>query len=107
MAMSRSFGATSLTTRSPIRTVPALIASSPATILSRVDLPQPDGPTRMTNSPSAMSIETPRIASTAPYILRTFSIETLAIALPPGSSYLATDCRAPSTAAASAASGMR
>jgi len=33
----------------------------------------------MTNSPTAMSIETPRMASIAPYSLRTFSIEMLAI----------------------------
>ena len=35
------------------------IASRPAIIRSSVDLPQPDGPTRMTNSPSPMSTSTP------------------------------------------------
>src|SRR6478735_5113788 len=55
MAMSRSFGATSLTTRPPISTSPALGRSSPATMLSRVDLPQPDGPTSTVNSPLSMS----------------------------------------------------
>ncbi len=43
--MSRSFGATSLTTRSAIRIVPDEASSSPATIRSAVDLPDPDGPT--------------------------------------------------------------
>src|SRR5690606_35096904 len=35
--------------------VPALGRSSPATRLSRVDLPQPDAPSRVTNSPGATS----------------------------------------------------
>ena len=30
------------------------MSSSPATMLSSVDFPQPEGPTRMMNSPSAM-----------------------------------------------------
>src|SRR5262245_24369214 len=36
-------------------TSPALGAVSPATICSSVDLPQPDGPTMATNSPSSTS----------------------------------------------------
>src|SRR5882762_1052879 len=59
MAMSRSFGGMSLTTRPPISTVPALGLSSPATMLSRVDLPQPDGPTSTVNSPLSMSRSIP------------------------------------------------
>src|SRR3978361_799598 len=59
MAMSRSFGAMSLTTRPPISIVPALGLSSPATILSRVDLPQPDGPTSTVNSPLSISRSIP------------------------------------------------
>ena len=31
------------------------MSSSPATMFSVVDFPQPDGPTRMMNSPSAIS----------------------------------------------------
>src|SRR5213594_2908903 len=54
MAMSRSFGGKSLTIRSPIVISPAVISSSPAIILSVVDLPQPEGPTRTTNSLSRM-----------------------------------------------------
>ena len=61
MAMSRSAGSRSLTTRSPIRSVPEVTVSRPATIRSSVDLPQPEGPTSTTSSPSAMSIETPWI----------------------------------------------
>src|SRR4051794_17648167 len=51
--MSRSFGATSLTPRSPIRSSPALTASRPAAIRSDVVLPQPDGPTSTIRDPSS------------------------------------------------------
>ena len=53
--MSRSLGVRSLTTRSPIEIVPALISSSPAIMRSSVVLPHPEGPTRTVNSPSAIS----------------------------------------------------
>src|SRR5229473_2471263 len=59
MAMSRSFGGMSLTTRPPISTIPALGRSSPATMLSSVDLPHPDGPTSTVNSPLSMSRSIP------------------------------------------------
>src|SRR6516162_3066172 len=55
MAMSRSLGALSLTTLPPMRSSPEVMSSRPAIMLRVVDLPQPEGPTRMTNSPSAMS----------------------------------------------------
>ena len=53
--MSRSFDSTSLTTLLSIAMVPAVISSSPASMRSSVDLPQPDGPTSTMNSPSLMS----------------------------------------------------
>ena len=53
--MSRSFGALSLTTRSPIFSSPSVMSSSPAIIRSAVDFPHPDGPTRIMNSPSEIS----------------------------------------------------
>jgi len=53
--MSRSLGGTLLTTRPPIAISPRLISSRPAIIRSNVDLPQPDGPTSTTNSPSWIS----------------------------------------------------
>ena len=71
MAMSRSFGGTLFTTLSPMRMSPPEICSSPAIILSSVDFPQPEGPTRMTNSPSSMSTFTPWMTSTGPNDLRT------------------------------------
>ena len=59
MAMSRSLDSTSLTTRPSMAMLPALMSSSPASMRSSVDLPQPEGPTRTMNSPSAMSREMP------------------------------------------------
>ena len=49
MAMLRSRGASSFTTRSPKRIVPAVTGSSPAIIRSSVVLPQPDGPSSVMN----------------------------------------------------------
>jgi hypothetical protein len=40
-------------------TLPLCSASSPAMMLSSVDLPQPEGPSRPTTSPSAMEKLTP------------------------------------------------
>ena len=53
--MLRSFGCTSLTTRPLISSSPDVTSSSPAIIRKSVDLPQPDGPTNTTNSPSWIS----------------------------------------------------
>src|SRR5436190_328299 len=47
------------------------MVSSPAIRRSRVDLPQPDGPTNTTNSPSRTVRLTPRITSTVSNDLRT------------------------------------
>src|SRR5260370_8475987 len=59
MAMSRSFGGTELTTRWSILTSPSVTLSRPAMMASRVDLPQPEGPTRTTNSPVLTSRSNP------------------------------------------------
>src|SRR5262245_56988973 len=76
MAMSRSLGWTLLTTRSPIEIVPEVMFSRPASIRSRVDLPQPEGPTSTTNSPSSIGIETPCKTSKLPNDFRTSRICT-------------------------------
>src|SRR3954470_20040085 len=60
--MSRSLGATSLTTREPMRIDPDDASSSPASIRSAVDFPEPDGPTRIVNSPSATDRSSPSTA---------------------------------------------
>src|SRR4051812_920727 len=59
MAMPRCEGAMALLTRPPISSVPSVMSSRPAMMRSRVDLPQPEGPTKTTNSPSTMSRSMP------------------------------------------------
>ena len=54
MAMSRLDGCRSLIARPSMRISPAVIGSSPAMVLSSVDLPQPDGPTSTRNPPSSI-----------------------------------------------------
>src|SRR5438132_455129 len=80
--MSRSFGGTRLTTLPPMLTSPPVISSSPAIMRNSVDLPQPDGPTRTQNSPSAISTSTPRMTCVEPKFLRTALMLTAAIFLP-------------------------
>src|ERR671915_1790756 len=53
--MSRSRGRTPETSLSPMWIAPASSGSSPASMRSAVDFPDPDGPTRTRSSPSAMS----------------------------------------------------
>ena len=77
--MSRSFGGTSLTTRSPMRMSPDVMFSSPAIMRSSVDLPQPDGPTSTTNSPSRIAMSMPWMTAVAPKAFRTSLIATEAI----------------------------
>ena len=79
--MSRSFGARLLTTRFPILILPSAINSRPAIMRKSVDFPQPDGPTKVTNSPSATEIDIPWMTSTPPYDLRTLTTSTDAIVL--------------------------
>src|SRR5262245_47934426 len=81
--MSRSLGWTLLTTRRPIESVPEVMCSRPASMRSNVDLPQPEGPTRTTNSPSSIGIDTPCKTSKVPNDLRTSRIWTDDIQHPP------------------------
>src|SRR6266545_6462679 len=81
--MSRSRGARSLTTRPPMRMSPPVISSRPATIRSAVVFPQPEGPTRTTNSPSAISRLKSRTAGVAPKTLVTWTSSMAATALAP------------------------
>src|SRR5258706_25045 len=66
MAMSRDLAGRSVTSRPSIRIRPALAVSSPASKRSRVDFPQPDGPTRTRNSPSLMERLMSRSTRTVP-----------------------------------------
>src|SRR3972149_1860366 len=81
MAMLRSFGATSLTTRSPMRMVPSLTSSNPARQRRAVVLPHPEGPTNTRNSRSCTSIDRSLRASTLSKRLVTCSNVTLAMVI--------------------------
>src|SRR5215204_564704 len=84
MAISRWRGGRSLTTWSPIKTLPSVMSSRPAIIRRAVDFPQPEGPTKTTNSPSGISKFILSTATTSsPKTLVTSSRVTSAIPLPP------------------------
>ena len=55
MPMPRSFGSSQVTFLPLMKIWPAETSSRPAMQLSKVDLPQPDGPSSTMNSPSATS----------------------------------------------------
>ena len=55
-----------------MNTAPEVMSSNPAISRSRVDLPQPEGPTKTTNSPSPTSRLTPWITVVSPKVLVTF-----------------------------------
>ena len=56
MAMLRSAGLTPFIERPLMEISPVVTSSRPAIMLSRVDLPQPEGPTRTRNSPSSTAM---------------------------------------------------
>src|SRR5699024_5060359 len=72
MASLRLAGGTSVTSSPSIRIWPEVRSSRPAISRSRVDLPQPEGPTKTTNSPCAMSRSAPGMMTASPKSLRTF-----------------------------------
>src|SRR2546426_2684181 len=81
MATLRSWGGSSLTTRAPMRMVPAVASSRPAIRRSTVDFPQPEGPTRTMSSPSSIASVKSDSARVPPgYTLSTCSSSTRAIA---------------------------
>ena len=55
-----------VTARPAISTRPVVAARSPATMRSRVDFPQPEGPTSASSSPRSTVKEMSRSASTGP-----------------------------------------
>ena len=73
MAIPRCADGTSLTNCPSIISSPPVIFSSPAIIRSKVDLPQPDGPTNTINSPVLISkLMSFRTSTLPPYVLATF-----------------------------------
>src|SRR6478735_10941277 len=84
MARLRSRGARSLTFFPPITMSPLVMSSSPTIIRSSVDFPQPEGPTRIRNSPSATSMLMSLTAGKpSPYCLTMFFISMAAMAASP------------------------
>src|ERR1700691_3646856 len=77
--MSRSFGATALTSRPSMRISPSLTLSRPAIIARSVDLPQPEGPTRAMNSPVLASRSMPLRTSIEPNRLKSREMVSVAI----------------------------
>src|SRR5437660_2808259 len=71
MAMRRSRGERSLTTRPPMRISPDVGASSPAIMRNNVVFPEPDGPRKTRNSPSRVSRFT-LFTAPSPPSLKTF-----------------------------------
>src|SRR5262245_4842070 len=72
MASPRLAGASWVTSRPSIEMVPPLTSSRPAISLSKVDLPQPEGPTKTTNSASPMSRSIDGMMVVAPNDFDTF-----------------------------------
>ena len=70
MASPRLAGGTSFDRTPSMKRSPSLISSSPAMSLNSVDLPQPEGPTKTTNSRSSIPSDTPLMMSTSPKDLR-------------------------------------
>src|SRR5690554_5509508 len=68
MAMSRSAGWRSLTCRPSMSMLPPSMPSRPAIMRKVVDLPQPEGPTRTMNSPSATSTDTSSTTRPSPKV---------------------------------------
>src|SRR5207237_9474936 len=81
MARPRLGGGTSFDRTPSMKRSPPVISSSPAMSLNRVDLPQPEGPTKTQNSRSSIPSDTPLMMSTSPKdFLMSVSL-TVAIAL--------------------------
>ncbi len=70
MERPRLAGGTLVMSTPSIRIGPPVTSSSPAIRRSSVDLPQPDGPTKTTNSPSSMSRSIDGMMTTSPKALR-------------------------------------
>src|SRR6266851_5717328 len=77
------FFAGSLTTRAPIEIRPPVDSSRPATMRSVVVLPQPEGPSSVTNSPASTARPKRSTATTPPKSQQTSSITSVGIG-PPG-----------------------
>ena len=76
MPMPLAFGSAQVTFFPPIQICPLLTSTRPAIPLSRVDLPQPEGPSRTMNSPSSISIDSFSMTETPPNSTAMFLTDT-------------------------------
>src|SRR5215204_2538143 len=88
--MFRSLGSVSLTTFPSTRSSPEEMFSRPTIMLRRVDFPQPEGPTRMKNSPSSM-VKSAESTANVPSGNRLVTESTSMTAMRPTSRALALD----------------
>src|SRR5688572_14121256 len=79
MERPRLDGASSVMSLPSMRMAPDVRSSRPAIMRSSVDLPQPEGPTKTTNSPFLMSRLAPGMMTTSPKALRAFLREIVPI----------------------------
>src|SRR6478609_7355641 len=77
MPMFRRCGCSRVTSVAPKNTCPEVGRSKPPRMFSSVVLPDPEGPSSETNSPSRTSSDTPSSALVAPYSLVNDRIETV------------------------------
>jgi hypothetical protein len=77
----RERGSTEVTSMPPIRTVPFDGVSSPATMRSKVDLPQPEGPRSTRNSPALATKSISAKATVEPKRFSMWSSSTLAASI--------------------------
>src|SRR5215813_9149328 len=83
MAMRRSRGLRSFTTRPPIRISPAVGCSKPAIMRRRVVFPEPEGPRKTRNSPSRVSRFTSLTAPSSPSLNTLVSLRVSTTAIKP------------------------
>src|SRR5690606_2662940 len=83
MASPRCAGPLAVTSSPSSRITPEVVSSSPAISRSKVDLPQPEGPTKTTKAPSSISRLTSGMTAWLPKVLLTCSrlIEPMACPL--------------------------
>src|SRR5574344_2504831 len=81
MPILRSFTGISLMTLPSSLMVPPSIELKPIIILSKVVLPQPDGPSKVKNSPGSTCRDRPLITVVLPNLLTTLSIEMATLML--------------------------
>src|SRR5580698_8435590 len=90
--MRRSFGSAHVMSSPPISMEPSVTSINPAMLCSKVDLPQPDGPSSTTNSPAFTSRSSDSMTVFAPSSMRRLRTDTFDTLVMPLSLGLPFDC---------------